>query len=584
MAAADHDQPVSGALRGFGRRLRDLARGEGRLGDPGSEAGGLVVGEGAEAPPRRRSGLIALDRSAIARKIILFNLLAMLTLVAGVLVLNPARESLAKQRERSLVSEARLLADGVGAALGGTSAPLSPSDEAAVADLLTAFRVPDGVDVHVFDPEDRMVAAVVGTAPEDPAAGLAGGAERTTILTGALNAVWERAARLLARDRAALPPSPDAAAFEAARATGAGETRLHRNRGAAGQSFTVVAPIRPDGRPIGSVAVTTGAGEIDRLARVEREQFLQMFVVAFAVSIGLSLVLASTIANPLSDLAAAAEAGRERDRKPRLAGHRVRIPDLSERPDEIGRLSGALRGLVGALYDRIESNEQFAADVAHEIKNPLASLGSAVSAMPFAKTDDQRRRLLGVIEHDVRRLDRLVSDISNASRLDSELVKNDEAPFDLVATVRRLVEYHAEAAAPVGVEVVTDLPARPVVLRGLEDRLAQVIVNLLTNALSFCTDGDAVRVWVRGRGGRVLLVVEDTGPGIPDAALSKVFERFYSERPEAQFGDHSGLGLAISRQIVEAHGGVIWAENIRPTPADPTSDPLGARFVVGLPA
>jgi two-component system sensor histidine kinase ChvG len=262
---------------------------------------------------------------------------------------------------------------------------------------------------------------------------------------------------------------------------------------------------------------------------------------------------------------------------------RVRIPDLTARPDEIGRLSGALRGMVAALYDRIEANEQFAADVAHEIKNPLASLRSAVGTMRVAKRDDQREKLLEVIEHDVIRLDRLVSDISNASRLDSELVKEDEEDFDLLKMLGNLNEFLGEQARDKGIEYLTDLPKESINITGLEGRLAQVFVNLITNAISFCEDGDAIRVWARKRENRVLVVVEDTGPGIPDGALTKIFKRFYSERPEGQFGNNSGLGLAISKQIVEAHGGVIWAENIRPTDADITSDPLGARFVVGLP-
>jgi two-component system sensor histidine kinase ChvG len=307
-----------------------------------------------------------------------------------------------------------------------------------------------------------------------------------------------------------------------------------------------------------------------------------MFVVALLVSIGLSLVLASTIANPLADLAEAAELGRDRNSR-RMNPGRIRIPDLTARPDEIGRLSRALRGMVSALYNRIDSNEQFAADVAHEIKNPLASLQSAVGTLRMIKREDQRDKLLDVIEHDVRRMDRLVSDISNASRLDAELVKEEEENFDLQAMLRNLNQYLSEDARDKGIEFITDLPADPVWIDGLEARLAQVFVNLITNAISFCEEGDAIRVWARKRHNRILVVVEDTGPGIPEEALGKIFKRFYSQRPAEHFGNNSGLGLAISKQIVEAHGGVIWAENIRPTEADVTSDPLGARFVVGLP-
>jgi two-component system sensor histidine kinase ChvG len=343
-----------------------------------------------------------------------------------------------------------------------------------------------------------------------------------------------------------------------------------------------VTPILRAGVPVGVVAVASPSGEIDAIVRAERERVLEMFVVALLVSVGLSLVLASTIANPLADLAEAAELGRDRNSR-RMNPGRIRIPDLTARPDEIGRLSRALRGMVSALYNRIDSNEQFAADVAHEIKNPLASLQSAVGTLRMVKRDDQRDKLLDVIEHDVRRLDRLVSDISNASRLDAELVKEEEEHFDLLAMLRNLNQYLGEDARDKGIEFITDLPPEAIRIDGLEARLAQVFVNLITNAISFCEDGDAIRVWARKRHNRVLVVVEDTGPGIPEEALGKIFKRFYSQRPVEHFGNNSGLGLAISKQIVEAHGGVIWAENIRPTEADVTSDPLGARFVVGLP-
>jgi two-component system sensor histidine kinase ChvG len=177
----------------------------------------------------------------------------------------------------------------------------------------------------------------------------------------------------------------------------------------------------------------------------------------------------------------------------------------------------------------------------------------------------------------------LVSDISNASRLDSELVKEEEEEFNLLKTLENLTAFLGDQAREKGVEFITDFPSEPIRVHGLEGRLAQVFVNLIANAVSFCEEGDAVRVWARRRENRILVVVEDTGPGIPEQALAKVFKRFYSDRPATHFGNNSGLGLSISKQIVEAHGGVIWAENIRPTNADPTSEPLGARFVVGLP-
>jgi len=307
-----------------------------------------------------------------------------------------------------------------------------------------------------------------------------------------------------------------------------------------------------------------------------------VFAGAVGVCVVLSVALGLAITRPLAALASAAEMGRGPGGRAMALG-RVWIPDLSDRPDEIGRLSAALRSMVAALCDRIDANEHFAADVSHEIKNPLASLRSAVGSLRMVTKLEQREKLLDVIEHDVRRLDRLVSDISSASRLESDLVKEEEETFNLRKTLVNLTDHLATQAQWKEVDMITDFPDHALNLVGIEARLAQVFVNLITNAISFCGPGDAVRIWARRRDNRILIVVEDTGPGIPEQALTKVFQRFYSERPDTDFGNHSGLGLAISKQIVEAHGGVIWAENIRADGADPRAVPLGARFVVGLP-
>lgn len=526
---------------------------------------------------RKQRGLVSLKRSPLARKIIIFNLMALVVLVAGVLFLNPFRDTLVIQREQAFVTEAKLISNVFEAALP-TAGDADLSSSGPVAGLIAKLDVSPGSEVFVFDQGGR----VIGTARGAPREAIGGAG--STVITGFLNSVWEGASSLLFRSQGqAGQVEPEALARALFEKALSGETAVNLGKGADGGAlFSVATPVARDSEVLAVVALVSADGEIDALVRNEREQILQMFVLALLVSIGLSLVLASTIANPLSDLAAAAELGQDRDSRKVQPG-RIRIPDLAARPDEIGRLSVALRGMVAALYDRIDANEQFAADVAHEIKNPLASLRSAVASMHFAKRDDQRTRLLEVIDHDVRRLDRLVSDISNASRLDSELVKEAEEDFNLTKTLSNLSEYLGQQAAEKGVELITDFPAEPIRISGLEARLAQVFVNLITNAVSFCEDGDAVRVWARKRDNRVLIVVEDTGPGIPEQALTKVFKRFYSERPQGQFGNNSGLGLSISKQIVEAHGGVIWAENIRPTNADATSDPLGARFVVGLP-
>ncbi len=570
---------------------------EGEAGErPPRPAGGRAVPPGGEvilgddwvaaqgASGRERRGLwrslVTLQRSPLARKIITFNLLALILLVLGMLWLTTSRDSLAFQRAQGLLGEAELVADVVEARLPpGEAADLSNGAGSLAARAFEGLTLRGGSEAYLFDGEGRLVATA--SAPSEPPAAAEGG----TAITDALNAVWEALAGLLSPER----PSPVPGATDLAiprdlvgRALADGTLVETVADPEGGSVFTVAAPIRHEGETVGVVAVRSGAGEIDALVRREREQVLRMFLVGAVLSVALSLVLASTIANPLADLAAAAESGRDRNARA-MSPQRVRIPDLSARPDEIGRLSAALRGMVGALYERIEANEQFAADVAHEIKNPLASLRSAVGTLHVAKRDDQRQKLLDIIEHDVRRLDRLVSDISAASRLDSELVKEEERPFDLLKMLGNLDDFLGEEARVKGIDLITDLPPQPIVVQGLEGRLAQVFVNLISNAISFCEEGDAIRIWARKRENRVLVVVEDTGPGIPEGSLQKIFQRFYSERPEGQFGNNSGLGLAISKQIIEAHGGVIWAENIRPTEADPDSEPLGARFVVGLP-
>ena len=559
-----------------------------------SKGGDVVLGDDWVAPhttgssavreSRARRGIISINRSPLARKIVTFNLMAMVILVSGVLYLNPFRDSLVLQRERGLVAEAELVADVLEMQLRlGGSATFDGSDAIKTADTLAGLTLGNGVDVYIFDRNEVLVATNLGAnrPPATPVERLRA-KERVNFITSFLNSVYEGIAGLLAP---ADPPvenrDPEEMIRQNVPAALQGYTQVNTGLSEDGSTvFSVATPILLNGRTVGIVALLSAAGEIDLLVRAEREQVLQMFVIAILVSIGLSLVLASTIANPLSDLAAAAEVGRDRNSR---KVSRVRIPDLSGRPDEIGRLSGALRGMVAALYERIDANEQFAADVAHEIKNPLASLRSAVGTLRIAKRDDQRVRLLDVIEHDVRRLDRLVSDISNASRLDSELVKEEEESFDLLKMMINITDYLGNEAKEKGVEFISDLPSNPIEIHGLEARLAQVFVNLISNAISFCEEGDAIRVWARKRDNRILVVVEDTGPGIPEQALTKIFNRFYTSRPDNQFGDNSGLGLAISKQIVEAHGGVIWAENIRPTDADITSEPLGARFVVGLP-
>jgi two-component system sensor histidine kinase ChvG len=558
--------------------------------DGGRKDADVVLGDDWVAPDktvesevrsiREKRGLFSLNRSPLTRKIITFNLVALNFLVAGILFLNSSRDTLAEQKAEAVRVEAELIANVFEVqAMQAQSVNLGTGEGVNVADTLDTLEIRPGLQVFVFDAARFLVGNADATAQS---AGLSI-AEKPTVISDFLLTVWSSISAVFRTDTSQQPLTLEDILRRQIEETDPTQTRIERSEGPNGETiFTALSPIEVQSGVAGTIALVSFAPQIDAAVRLERESVLQMFVIATLVSIGLSLVLASTISNPISNLADAAEVGRDRHRR-NVSSGRIRIPDLTARPDEIGRLSGALRGMVAALYDRIDANEQFAADVAHEIKNPLASLRSAVGTLRLAKRPDQVERLLDVIDHDVRRLDRLVSDISNASRLDSELVKEEEAEFNLLDMLKNLSQFLGEDAKRRGIEFICDLPDRPIMVHGLEARLAQVFVNLITNAVSFCEDGDAIRIWARRRENRVLVVVEDTGPGIPDEALTKIFKRFYSQRPETDFGNNSGLGLAISKQIVEAHGGVIWAENIRPTEADATSEPLGARFVVGLP-
>ncbi len=333
----------------------------------------------------------------------------------------------------------------------------------------------------------------------------------------------------------------------------------------------------------GALLLSTQGGDIDQAVEAERWQIVKLFLILLGVMVVLSVLLARTIAGPVKRLAESAERVRHRTRS------RVEIPDLTKRRDEIGHLSGALRDMTDALYRRIEAIESFAADVAHELKNPLTSLRSAVETLPLAKTPDSQSRLLAVIQHDVKRLDRLISDISDASRLDAELQRNDVTPVDLmkllntVVGVRNEVNQAGEATVSLTFERGGPLAF---VVSGHDSRLGQVFDNLIENARSFSPAGGQVRVTCRRQRKEVEITVDDDGPGIGPDAFERIFERFYTDRPHQGFGQNSGLGLSISKQIIEAHGGRIWAENRTGVAAtqDEAPNVLGARFVVRLPA
>ncbi len=344
--------------------------------------------------------------------------------------------------------------------------------------------------------------------------------------------------------------------------------------------ITVAEPIIRSRATVGIVLLTREAGEVDRAVFDIRISILGLFLLALVLTVLLSGYLARTIATPLLNLATAAVALREGRAANRQGNAEAVPPAIASRTDEIGSLARALDSSAHALWARMDAIEQFAADVAHEIKNPLSSIRSAIETL--RRMDDKTRgaRLLEIIAQDVTRLDRLISDISDASRLDAEMSRTALEPVDIAPIMATLTEIHDTTRKEGDPRLILDAPPSGLAVRGVERRLVQVLRNLIGNAVSFSPPNG--RIWLRGRetGNMIELAVEDEGPGIPDAKLDHVFDRFYSERPQTeQFGSHSGLGLSISRQIAEAHQGRIMAENRKGA----AGGVIGARFVLRLP-
>ncbi len=547
--------------------------------------------------------------SSLTRRIVFLNVAGLLALVIGILYLSQFRAGLIEARVQSLVVQGEIIANAIAAS--------------ATADTYGTFVDRDRLELQLgenYGPiEEGLTGFEFSVNPERVAPVL----RRLISPTKTRARIYDRNGFLLVDSRNLyipgevlrfdLPP-PTAEQPNLFRRTwqafrtwlGRGDLPLYRELPAeAGKDYPEVAQallghnssmvrVTERGEVVVSVAVpvqrfravrgalvlSTQGGDIDQAVEAERLQIVKLFLILLGVMVVLSVLLAGTIAGPVRRLAESAERVRHRTRS------RVEIPDLTARRDEIGHLSGALRDMTSALYRRIEAIESFAADVAHELKNPLTSLRSAVETLPLARTDESRKRLLAVIEHDVRRLDRLISDISDASRLDAELQRHELAPVDLVKLLDTVVGVQNEMRkTDVTVALSFEGDRKALVVPGHDSRLGQVVDNLIDNARSFSPDGGSVRVTCRRRRGEIEIVVEDDGPGIRPDAFEKIFERFYTDRPHQGFGQNSGLGLSISKQIVEAHGGRMWAENR--TAADPQGgepEVLGARFVVCLPA
>ncbi len=524
--------------------------------------------------------------SPITQRIIIINLVGLIVLVAGVLVLNRYRAGLIDAELSALRTQGEIVAGAlVETALmepeTATSAPRF--DIEAAASILRRVGVMAGKRVRMYDYRGRLLLDSRDLLPRQvetyrlpPPGGI-------STNWPALEKFYDWVTGLLPSvDLPRYVETPDRRGTHYREVVAAltGEVGQEVRVTARGDIIVSVGiPVQRLKVVQGALLITTDENAIAGILRAERVQILQIFLIALGVSALLSIVLSRAIARPIRKLAQAAELVRTRGRG------RPEIPTFDDRNDEIGELARAFSDMTSALYARMDAIERFAADVAHEIKNPLTSLRSAVETLERAEDPERRAKLLAIISDDVVRLDRLITDIAGASRLDAELTREPMQKVDLAALLRMLADVANghESGDGARVQLSSDSGARGdevFGVLGLESRLAQVFRNILDNALSFSAPDKRVTIDMRLRDGVVQVVIEDEGPGIPPDALERIFERFYTSREEPEsFGKHSGLGLSIARQIVTAHGGGIWAENRR----DREGQVKGARFIVRLP-
>ncbi|AAL53216.1 histidine kinase [Brucella melitensis] len=557
--------------------------------------------------------------SSLTRRILFLNLAALAVLVSGILYMNQFREGLIDAKIESLLTQGKIIAAAISASVtvdtnsllidpekllelqagqSITPSPDSPDNwefpinPEKVSPLLRQLISPTSTRARIYDRyANKLLDSRALYSTSFPSSGPVLRYDLPPI-EDETPALWERIGSWLSRlfYGGGLPlyqeqPGGNGLAYQEIVKALSGSPQMAQRRNQRGELIVSVAvPIQRSRAILGVLLLSTEGDDIDKIVQAERMAVFRVFGVVSAVMVILSLFLASTIANPLRKLSAAA------DRVRHGVKNRVEIPDFSERQDEVGHLSTSIRDMTDALYTRIEAIESFAADVSHELKNPLTSLRSAVETLPLAKTDESRKRLLDVIQHDVRRLDRLITDISDASRLDAELAREHIDRVDMKKLLTSLVTAAREVRRnKVGTEIVFNTGKLPTGKKGFyvaghDLRLGQVVSNLIENARSFVPDDTGrIVVTLAGEGNRLRILVEDNGPGIPIENIERIFERFYTDRPASEaFGQNSGLGLSISRQIIEAHGGTLTAENI----TDPDKPDIfkGARFIVDLPA
>ena len=538
------------------------------IANPEIEAAG---GGGAAAPnaPRRRRSW-GWPGSRLGRLIVALNLLGLTILIGGALVLNELSRGLIHAKIDSLTTQGAFIANViVGAATSGDPAPaLEPT---LARDTLQLLFIPKSQRARVFDARGALVADsyviadVVETRPLPPAR------KRGDIVLPFMPR-RDPSPQMIADARADLAAEVKQALH--------GESVATLRRASNGERVVSVSiPIQHVQTVLG--VLTLEAGGVDQIVTAQRRALLPFILIAMAVSLASSLLLSRLIAAPVLRLARAADG---------VTAQRARaisLPDIARREDEIGDLGRSLETMTSTLSQRMDAIEHFAADVAHEIRNPLTSIRSAVETLELVSDPAAKARLTGILKSDVGRLDRLITDISNASRLDAELSRDHPKTLDLERLLADLADFYTQSSKPgdVAVRFIRPDVLEPIMVLGREDPLSQVFRNLIDNARSFSPsagEGRApeVRLGLQRQGRNAVVTVEDEGPGLPPDNLETVFERFYTARPAgAAFGGHSGLGLSIARQIVDAHGGLIHAENREA--AD--GRVLGARFVVSLP-
>ena len=509
-------------------------------------------------------------------------MLALGILVAGILYLDEYKDNLIEAELSALTTQAEMFA----VALSETPAVDLPSNQYRVSDItnqmVRRLVKTTGTRARLFGSSGTLLAdsrRLTGASgnilirelppPEEVADGLLGrGLDVFDRVTGKLFGSptyppYSERARQHGRDY------PEVVA-----ALGGRYVKIVRTLNRERLMLGVAVPVQRYKQVLGSLLLTKDSDAIDAAVFETRRDILKVFAVTLAITVLLSVYLAGTIARPLRQLAAAAERVR------RDHSRRHRIPDMAHRDDEIGELAATLKDMTEALWQRMDAIESFAADVAHEIKNPLTSLRSAVETTARLKDPEQQKKLMSIIQEDVTRLDRLISDISDASRLDAELSRAETDDVDISAMLETLADIHNSTKSSEHPVRLTQMGTSHLIASGMEGRLAQVFRNLIGNAVSFSPEGAPITVTLSAESGFARIDVDDAGPGIPDGKAEAIFERFYSERPGSEkFGIHSGLGLSISKQIVEAHEGTITAVNRR----DAAGNVEGARFTVRLP-